>query len=452
MIFEFFIPLFGSLGITAAGVGTALATGAVSAAAGAAVSYGASALMGGGGGGGGGTGKSYRRKAKREANKFLKNSNQAIDRLRADQEAANADYRAATAGYSNELMGRINTAIGDAPDYWTTVNEAVQGKDVVRNEFDTRAKTLAEDSANQALNWNEANQSRMIAFSQALQKANEQSAMDGAFAANPALKGLIGQLGRNAMSDARGIISADVAAMSARNAAQTSLGAGTGLGSELNRNLSFVRDFGIRDDTRNRAVQNTALLQNQIVNPILAGTKVNSFDVFKSMGLDTSQVLDTNRQTMTNSAQMGLDRWDDMLRAGEIALGARSEATKYDYGQKMTMEGNIYGQSSSTFNNIASLRTSVNKEYMNSRLGIVSQGWANDQAQGAQAAENNAAMTRAGMDMAGTLAGAYFGSKKGLGSQLNNESTGGGAGNFWDGWFSNQKPPTPDGSGIGYQH
>lgn len=451
-----------SLIVGGVSVGGALAAGAATAAAGAAVSYGASALMGGGGGGGGGSGgamdKKYTRKANKESNKFLKNSNKAIDRLRADQEAANAAYRAAAAGYSNEFMGRINTAIGDAPDYWTTVNEAVQGKDVVRNEFDAKAATLAEDSANQALNWNEANQSRMIAFSQALQKANEQSAMDGAFAANPELKGLIGQLGRNAMSDARGIISADVAAMSARNAAQTSLGAGTGLGSELNRNLSFVRDFGIRDDTRNRAVQNTALLQNQIVNPILAGTKVNSFDVFKSMGLDTSQVLDTNRQTMTNSAQMGLDRWDDMLRAGEIALGTRSEAATYDYGQKMSMEGNIYGQSSSTFNNIASLRTSVNKEYMNARLGIVSQGWANDQARGAQAAENNAAFVRSGMDMAGTVAGAYFQSKKGQGSPLNNESTGGmtqggGARNFWDGWFSsNQKPPTPDGSGVGYQH
>jgi len=453
-----------SIMIGGVSVGGALAAGAATAAAGAAVSYGASALMGGKGGGAGGAGsagggggvdKKYTERAKKESNKFLKNSNKAIDRLRADQEAANAAYRAAGAANSNEFMGRINTAIGSAPDYWTTVNQAVQGKDVVRNEFDAKAATLAEDSANQALNWNEANQSRMIAFSQALQKANEQSAMEGAFAANPALKGLIGQLGRNAMSDARGIISAEVAAMSARNAAQTSLGAGTGFGSELNRNLSFVRDFGIRDDTRNRAVQNTAILQNQIVNPILEGTKVNSFDTAKWMGLDTSQVLDTNRQTLTNSTQMGLDRWDDMLRAGEITLGTRSEAATYDYGQKMGMEGNIYTQSSSTFNNIANLRTSTLDKYMNARLGIVSQGWANEQARGVQAAENNAALVRSGVETAGTIAGAYFGSQKGQGNPLANDSTGGmtqggGARNFWDGWFSS-KPPA-DGSAAGYQH
>ena len=407
------------MSVAAAAVsGTLIAAGTVGAAAI------ASNSGGGGGGGGGGVDKKYMQQSKKIANQAQKKTQGVIDRLRADQEAANAAYRAAAAGYSNEFMGRINSAIGSAPDYWTTVNESVQGKDVVRNEFDAKAATLAEDSANQALNWNEANQSRMIAFSQALQKANEQSAMEGAFAANPALKGLIGQLGRNAMNDARGIISADVAAMSARNAAQTSLGAGTGLGSELNRNLSFVRDFGIRDDTRNRAVQNTALLQNQIVNPILAGTKVNSFDVFKSMGLDTAQVLDTNRQTMTNSAQMGLDRWDDMLRAGEIVLGTRSEAATFDYGQKMTMEGNIYGQSSNTFNNIANLGSRMWETWGNQRLGITSQGWANDQANRAQAAENNAAFARSGMEMAGTLAGAYFGSTKGQGTRLTNTSTG----------------------------
>ena len=379
---------------------------------------------GGGAGGGGGMDKKYMRQSKKVANQAQKNTQGVIDRLRADQDAANAAYRAAAAGYSNEFMGRINTAIGAAPDYWTTVNQAVQGKDVVRNEFDTQAKTLAEDSANQALNWNEANQSRMIAFSQALQKANEQSAMDGAFAANPALKGLIGQLGRNAMSDARGIISAEDAAMLSRNAAQTSSGSGTGFGSELNRNLS-LRDFGVAGmDRRDRAVQNTAILQNQIVNPILEGTKVNSFDVFKNMGLDTAQVLDTNRQTMTNSAQMGLDRWDDMLRAGEIALGTRSDAATYDYGQKMGMEGNIYGQSSSTFNNIANLGSRMWENWGNQRLGITSQGWANEQARRTQTTENNAALMRAGLETAGTAAGAYYGSTKGTGTRLTNTSYG----------------------------
>ena len=371
-------------------------------------------------GGGGGTGKSYRKMAKRVTNQAQENTQGVINQLRRDQEAANAAYRAAAAGYSNEFMGRINTAIGAAPDYWTTVNQAVQGKDVVRNEFDAERATLAEDSANQALNWNEANQSRMIAFSKALQTANEQSAMDGAFAANPSLKGLIGQLGRNAMNDARGIISAEDAAMISRNAAQTSSGSGTGFGSELNRNLS-LRDFGVGMMARRReAVENTAILQNQIVNPILAGTKVNSFDTAKWMGLDTSQVLDTNRQTMTNSAQMGLDRWDDMQRAGEIALGTRSEAAKYDYGQKKVLEGSIYGQSSSTYNNIANLGSRMWETWGNQRLGVASQGMANAQANSAQAAENNAAMQRAGIETVGTLAGAYFGSQKGTGTQLTN--------------------------------
>jgi hypothetical protein len=43
---------------------------------------------------------------------------------------------------------------------------------------------------------------------------------------------------------------------------------------------------------------------------------------------------------------------------------------------------------------------------------------ANAQANSAQAAENNAALQRAGLETAGTLAGAYFGSQKGTGTQL----------------------------------
>lgn len=373
--------------------------------------------------------KKYIRQSKKVANEGLKKSNESVDKLYKDQEAANAANRAAMAGYSNEFMGRINTAIGsNVPDYWTTVQKVDEGKAQLQNDFDTRSKTLAEDSANQALNWNEANATRMIAFSQALQKANEQSAMEGAFAANPELKGLIGQLGRNAMNDARGIIDADVAAMSARNAAQTSLGAGTGLGSELNRNLSFVRDFGIRDDTRNRAVQNTALLQNQIVNPILAGTKVNSFDVSKWMGLDTSQVLDTNRQTLTNWAQMGIDRWDDMRSAGDRVLDTRSAAATYDYGQKAGMEGNIYSGNVTTYNNAANLRNAAIRDWTSAKLGVSGQAWANEQARQAQASENSAGLMAglsAGLNAAGTAAGAYYAAQAQNKTRLTNTSTAG---------------------------
>lgn len=380
---------------------------------------------GGGGGGGGGSDKKYMKLAAQTADQAKAGTKKYIKGLEKNLGKANADYRAAGAQFSNEFMSRINAAIGGAPDYWTTVGDAKQGKDVVRNEFDTRMATVAEDSANQALNWNEANQSRMIAFSQALQKANEQSAMEGAYAANPALKGLIGQLGRNAMNDARGIISAEDAAMLARNAAQTSSGAGTGFGSELNRNLS-LRDFGVgMMARRDRAVENTAILQNQIVNPILAGTKVNSFDTAKWMGLDTAQVLDTNRQAITNSAQMGLDSWDDMLRAGEIVLGTRSDAATTDYKEKMGMEGNIYSGSVTTYNNIANLGADMWKTWGNQRLGVVSQGMANDQARGAQASANSAALTRAGIEAGATVAGAYYQSNKGAGgTKLTNTSYG----------------------------
>jgi hypothetical protein len=408
---------------------------------------------GGGGGGAGGTDKNWIKKANKTADQSKAGTKKYIDGLEKNLGKSNDAYRAAGAANSNEFMGRINTAIGAAPDYWTTVNEAGQGKDLVRNEFDAKSATLAEDSANQALNWNEANQGRMIAFSQALQKANEQSAMEGAFTANPELKGLIGQLGRNAMNDARGIISAEDAAMLSRNAAQGSSGAGTGFGSELNRNLS-LRDFGVAGmERRDKAVLNTAMLQNQIVNPILEGTKVNSFDTAKWMGLDTSQVLDTNRQTLTNSAQMGLDRWDDTLRAGEITLGTRTEAATYDYGQKMNMESNIYTGSMNTYNNVATLGADMWKTWGNQRLGIASQGMSNDQARQAQAAENGAALTRAGIESGTTIAGAYFASQKGQGNPLANDSTGGmtqggGARNFWDSWG---KPPA-DGSATGYQH
>jgi hypothetical protein len=379
-------------------------------------------MSGGGGGGGGGMDKKFLKMARQTADEGLQKSNRSVKKLYKDQEKNNAAYRANMAGYSNEFMGRINTAIGAAPDYWTTVQKVDEGKAQLQNDFDTRSSTLAEDSANQAMDWNEANATRMIAFSQALQKANEQSAMEGAFAANPELKGLIGQLGRNAMNDARGILDADFAAQLSRNAAQGTLGAGTGLGSQLGNNLTF-RDFGIGVMARrDKAVENTALLQNQIVNPILAGTKVNSFDVSKWMGLDTSQVLDTNRQTLTNWAQMGIDRWDDMRSAGDRVLDTRSAAATYDYGQKGILEGNIYQGNTTTYNNAAGLRNTAIRDWTNARLGAGSQAWANEQARGAQASENNTALMVAGMNSAATAAGAYYGSRKG--TSLTNTSTG----------------------------
>jgi hypothetical protein len=84
------------------------------------------------------------------------------------------------------------------------------------------------------------------------------------------------------------------------------------------------------------------------------------------------------------------------------------------------MEGSIYGQSSSTYNNIANLGSRMWETWGNQRLGVASQGMANAQANSAQAAENNAALQRAGIETAGTLAGAYFGSQKGTGTQLTN--------------------------------
>jgi len=419
------------MGVTAAAI---IAGGAVlSAGIGAASSAGA--FGGGGGGAGGGMDKKYIKRSNKVSDEGLKKSNESVNKLYQDQEAANAAYRAAMAAYSNEFMGRIDTALGsNVPDYWTTVQKVDEGKAQLQNDFYTRSRTLAEDSANQSLNWNEANATRMIAFSQALQKANEQSAMEGAYAANPELKGLIGQLGRNAMNDARGILDADFAAQLSRNAAQSTLGAGTGLGSQLGNNLNF-RDFGLgMMQRKDQAVQSTAILQNQIVNPILAGTKVNAFDVSKWMGLDTSQVLNTNRQTLTNWAQMGIDRWDDMRSAGDRVLDTRYNAAQYDYGQKAGMEGNIYSGNVTTYNNAADLRGRAIENWGNQRLGITSQGWANNQANRAQAAENNAALMAAGIETAGTVAGAYYGSRNKTNltntstnttSQVYNESTGG---------------------------
>lgn len=402
--------------VTAAGITAAATIGA--AGIGAASQAG---LFGGGGGGGGGMDKKFLKMARKTADEGLKKSNKSVKKLYKDQEGNNAAYRANMAGYSNEFMGRINTAIGGAPDYWTTVKEVDEGKAQLINDYDTRASTLAEDSANQAINWNEANLTRMTAFSAALQKANEQSAMEGAFAANPELKGLIGQLGRNAMNDARGILDADFAAQLSRNAAQGTLGAGTGLGSQLGNNLNF-RDFGLGMMARkDAAVQNTATLQNQIVNPILAGTKVNSFDVSKWMGLDTSQVLDTNRQTLNNWAQMGIDRWDDMRSAGDRVLDTRTAAATYDYGQKGAMEGNIYSGNVTTYNNAANLRGRAIENWTNARLGAGSQAWSNEQARGAQSSENSTALIAAGISAGATTAGAYYGSRNG--TTLTNTST-----------------------------
>jgi hypothetical protein len=402
------------MSVAAAAVsGTLIAAGTVGAA--------AISANSGGRGGGGGMDKKFLKMARETADQGLKKSNKSVNKLYKDQEKNNSDYRANMAAYSNEFMGRINTAIGGAPDYWTTVKEVDEGKAQLINDYDTRASTLAEDSANQAINWNEANLTRMTAFSAALQKANEQSAMEGAFAANPELKGLIGQLGRNAMNDARGILDADFAAQLSRNAAQGTLGAGTGLGSQLGNNLNF-RDFGLGMMARkDAAVQNTATLQNQIVNPILAGTQVNSFDVSKWMGLDTAQVLDTNRQTLNNWAQMGIDRWDDMRSAGDRVLDTRSAAATYDYGQKGILEGNIYQGNTTTYNNAANLRGRAIENWTNARLGAGSQAWSNEQARGAQASENSTALLAAGISAAATTAGAYYGSRKG--TTLTNTST-----------------------------
>jgi hypothetical protein len=138
------------------------------------------------------------------------------------------------------------------------------------------------------------------------------------------------------------------------------------------------------------------------------------------MGLDTSQVLDTNRQTLNNWAQMGIDRWDDMRSAGDRVLDTRTAAATYDYGQKGILEGNIYQGNTTTYNNAANLRGRAIENWTNARLGAGSQAWSNEQARGAQASENSTALLAAGISAGATTAGAYYGSRNG--TTLNNST------------------------------
>jgi hypothetical protein len=366
------------------------------------------------------TDKKMIKRADQVANQGLDMQRENTAQLLANLGVANDTYRAKGYEASGNFMNRMSEAIGGAPSFTESQNQITAKSDLLQQQFNERSSTLAQDSGEQTLEFNQAHQQDFIAFADALAAANAAQSRRSAFAINPALEAQARQAAVNNDSFLQGIIPTDVAAQIARSGASTANLSGVGGGSQMGQNIA-ARDLGLTSlGLMQGASKDVQDWQQTVWNPIQAGTNVNSLDTTKIMGLDTSQVLDTNRQTLTNWATLGDNSLSRQDKAAALVLATRQTANQYDYGQIMNMEGNIYNGSIQTYNNAATLTSNAISAWGNQRLGITSQAWQNQQAQQAASQNNAAALAGSAMSSTATLAGAYMGSRN---NALNNTNT-----------------------------
>ena len=312
------------------------------------------------------------KRSDRVANEGLDMQTENTDKLLANLGVANDTYRTSGKEQSNLFMERTSAAIGSAPSFTESQNQITAKSDLLQQQFSDRAATLAQDSGEQTLAFNQAHQQDFINFADTLSAANAAQAKRDAFANNTALEGQARQAAVNNDSFLQGMIPADVAAQVARSGASTANLSGVSGGSQMGQNLT-ARDLGITSlSLMSQGSKDAQEWQQNVWNPIQAGTKVNSFDTAKLMGLDTAQVLDTNRQTLNNWATLGENSLDRQDKASALVLTTRQQANQYDYGQMMNLEGNIYNGSITTYNNAATLQSQAITAWGNQRLGITS--------------------------------------------------------------------------------
>ena len=314
--------------------------------------------------------KTYTRDATKEATKGYKEQNKNIDAMLKRQQAENAAYRAAVSGNVGTYRDNVNTMLGTSVDYSTGLDSIVEDSKKDKNDFDAKSLTLAEDSANQVLNYNTENLDKYIQFSDALSQANANTAQRMMFANNPGMERqqqqamLLNEQGMNAM------ISTDTQALLARRSAQMGGQSGTGFGSELKNNFE-LRDLGLTAQaTQGDAQKNMMALRGQIYDQTVAGRQVGSEKILGLMGLNTEDVLSVNQKNNALSfgaaQDIGTMRFNGLNKILDTRFASETNATTW----LNNMEGSIFGENSSTNRYGAGLKSSAITARTNAILGI----------------------------------------------------------------------------------
>lgn len=358
-------------------------------------------------GGGGMSDKKWIKRANQVSDQSYQMAQKQIGDLLKRVDIANTTYRTNVAAFSNDFNQKMGVA---QTDFKTTSDQAIQNQQGVNAEFLRKSDALPTEAYSEALDWNTANQSRIFAFADALQASSTRASFDSAMSINPQMRGVLDQLTLNAQADSRGILSADVASQVARGSAQAAIG--SGVQGQMRENLT-LRDLGLTSMGRkDAAVANTAALFQSVYNPILERGKIDYDGTVKSFQANGDNIL-SNRATLLDSwKNTGIGIEDNRRIDGGRLLQSREMQYTYDYGQKATMEGNIYDGSVHTYNNAASLGVNSAISWGNQRLGIQSQGWANQQAAQTAAGQNQAAIASSAMSSLATLGGAYYAANK----------------------------------------
>jgi len=314
--------------------------------------------------------RKYTRQAKREAAKGYKDQEANIADMAAKQQAENAAYRAAVTGNVGAYRNNVNTMLGTSVDYSTGLDSIVEDSKKDKNDFDAKSLTLAEDSANQVLNYNTQNLDKYIQFSDALSQANANTAQRMMFANNPGMERqqqqamLLNEQGMNAM------ISTDTQALLARRSAQMGGQSGTGHGSDLKNNFE-LRDLGLTAQaTQTEAQKNMMALRGQIYDQTVAGRQVGSEKILGLMGLNTENVLSVNQKNNALSfgaaQDIGTMRFNGLNKILDTRFASETNATSW----LNNMEGSIFGESSSTNRYGAGLKANAITARTNTLLGI----------------------------------------------------------------------------------
>lgn len=373
-------------------------------------------------------------RANAAANEQYEASQAAVDNLLANVSGANTAYRQNVNTYTNQFNEAINTAIGPAASFSESTATAEANKSAALAEYQRQAATLATDSAETALKFNEQNAFRINALADSLAAASSKAARDSLFAAQPGLEANLRQMDLNIAADLKGILNTDVAAQVARGAAQTGLG--SGIQGEMLQNLT-LRDLGLTSYSRmDQGVKNQAY----VTKDILGSTVLNAdqllksrTDLFNTMGLSSDLVVNTNRSTMDTVLGQKMAIEDDRRADASLVLGLRNNAAQYSTGLLANMEQNIYTGTLSTESNAANLMSNAAIARGNTKVGMASQGMQLANSSYVADRESSAAMTSSLMDSTASIFGAYYGSRGGSFSKGGNSLLAPGASNIYTG-------------------
>ena len=335
--------------------------------------------------------KRFQKFATQTANEGYGDEMAAWSKLGGSQGALSKNYMTGVDSAITQYETGVRNSIGYAPDYSTSVKEIDSKWDKNVSDFETKSKTVSEDSAGQAIKFNQDNAQKYIDFANTLSEANLAKSKEMAFEANPYWERQIDAMGRANLDALEGRIGADRQGQIARLAAESSLRNGSVGGGEMAKNLTF-RDLGIDQYKAGlQAQQDSRALNSDIYSQMIQGKQVQSEKVADWMGLSSKQVIDANIATnlsALDAKNTGLNR---MFTAAGNIFDKRFNMFSNTASFRTTAAGNQYGQDSATARAIAAGEAAAAAERTNAQLGIASTGLAGSYATNANAANSSIA-------------------------------------------------------------